>query len=69
MVDLFQPSFLLEVIIIFDWLGDIISSMGDAIGNVFSGFLFFNSLTFSYNIFISSVINNTFKKCFQLMAV
>lgn len=37
MVDLFQPSFLLEVIIIFDWLGDIISSMGDAIGNAFSG--------------------------------
>jgi len=37
MVDLFQPSFLLEVIIIFDWLGDIISGMGDAIGNAFSG--------------------------------
>lgn len=37
MVDLFQPSFLLEVIIIFDWLGDIISSMGDTIGNAFSG--------------------------------
>ena len=37
MVDLFQPSFLLEVIIIFDWLGDTISGMGDAIGNAFSG--------------------------------
>lgn len=37
MVDLFQPSFLLEVIIIFDWLGDIISGMGDAIGNAFTG--------------------------------
>lgn len=37
MVDLFQPSFLLEVIIIFDWLGDIVSGMGDAIGNAFSG--------------------------------
>ena len=28
--------FILEVIIIFDWLGDIISGMGDAIKNAFS---------------------------------
>ena len=28
--------FILEVIIIFDWLGDIISGMGDVIGNGFS---------------------------------